>query len=215
MITVWSVKGGSGVSVVAAGLAAMLAQEVGGGAAGSLLVDLAGDQPALLGVPTPDGPGVTDWLAAPSSGTDALRRLEIEVTPSLSMLPVGSAEDWPREREALLVDALHSDGRSVVVDGGLGRDPAPALAAADVSLLVVRPCYLALRRSVRDRVRADGVVLVEDAGRALDAVDVSRALGLPVLTTVEVDASVARVVDAGLLASRLPRAFARSLRAVT
>lgn len=132
----------------------------------------------------------------------------------MGLLPAGSAAGWPPEREAALVEVLGSDGRAVVVDGALGAAPAASLAAADVSLLVVRPCYLALRRAVRHGVHADGVVLVEEAGRALDAVDVSRALGLPVLCTVEADPSVARAVDAGLLAARLPRAFARSLRSI-
>lgn len=214
LITLWSVKGGSGVSVVAAGLASVLAREAGEVRDGALLVDLAGDQPALLGVDQPAGPGVTDWLATTHGDVQALRRLEVEVAPALALLPAGSAATWPREREAALVAALVSDGRAVVVDGGLGAAPVPALAEADVSLLVVRPCYLALRRAVRDGVRADGVVLVEEAGRALDAVDVSRALGLPVLCTIDTDASVARAVDAGLLAARPPRAFARSLQAI-
>lgn len=214
LITLWSVKGGSGVSVVAAGLASVFASDGGAGANGSLLVDLGGDQPALLGVAQPDSPGVRDWLAAPHGDAAALRRLEIEVGPSMGLLPAGSAAGWPPEREAALVEVLGSDGRAVVVDGALGAAPAASLAAADVSLLVVRPCYLALRRAVRHGVHADGVVLVEEAGRALDAVDVSRALGLPVLCTVEADPSVARAVDAGLLAARLPRAFARSLRSI-
>lgn len=229
LITIWSVKGGSGVSVVAAGLAAVLAQNApdgGGGAAtrpGALLVDLGSDQPAVLGLASPDGPGVTDWLSSDRADGEALRRLEVDVTPSLSLLPVGShaapvreagSSTWSHEREQQLVDLLVDDGRPVVVDGSLGSPPVPALAAAGLSLLVVRPCYLALRRAIGGGVRADGVVLVEEAGRALDAADVSRALGLPVLCTVEIEASVARAVDAGLLASRLPRRFVRSLEAI-
>lgn len=214
LVTLWSVKGGSGVSVVAAGLAVMFAQG-SGSADGALLVDLGGDQPALLGVATDGCPGVADWLAAPHSDADALRRLEVEVAPSLSLLGTGSAQEWPTGREEALVDALSTDGRTVVVDGALGAAPVPRLAAADLSLLVVRPCYLALRRAVNAGACADGVVLVEEPGRSLDAVDVERALGVPVRCTVEIDPSVARAVDAGLLATRLPRSFARSMRALT
>ena len=111
--------------------------------------------------------------------------------------------------------ALQATGVPVVVDGGLGADPAPALAGAGVSLLVVRPCYLALRRAVRTRARADGVVLVVDAGRALDRRDVEQTLGLPVLCAVEADPAVARAVDAGLMATRLPRMLERTLRTIT
>ena len=46
LICCWSVKGGSGTSVVAASLAAILASR---DATGSLFVDLDGDGPALFG----------------------------------------------------------------------------------------------------------------------------------------------------------------------
>lgn len=218
-MTVWSVKGGSGVSVVAAGLATVLAggpvpNGVGARSArGALLVDLCADQPALFGLPAPRAPGVTDWLAAPEADAEALRRLEVEVSPSLALLPTGTGRSgqWTADRERHLADLLCSDGRAVVVDGAPDGGPTAALAEAGLSLLVIRPCYLALRRAVHDGIRADGVVLVEEAGRALDAADVQRALGIPILCTVPVEPPVARAVDAGLLASRLPRSLARPL----
>ena len=54
-----SVKGGSGTSVVAASLAvtALLVHPD----STSLIVDLAGDQPAVLGLPEP-GHGLTHWM---------------------------------------------------------------------------------------------------------------------------------------------------------
>jgi hypothetical protein len=58
------------------------------------------------------------------------------------------------------------------------------------------------------------VVLVVEAGRALDRRDVERVVGTPVVATVEVDALVARRVDAGVLPDRLPptlRPLARRL----
>ena len=210
LTTVWSVKGGSGVSVIAAALAAVVARHRGD----TLLVDLAGDQPAVLGLPEPPGPGVRDWLAAPHGSAEALHRLTVPTSTSLRLLPVGSAARWEPARHADLAEALASWSHPVVVDGGLGDGPARDLARAGSSLLVVRSCYLALRRAVRARPAADGVVLVLDAGRSLDRVDVERVLGLPVRCTVAVDPSVARAVDAGLLASRVPHGLARSLRAV-
>lgn len=215
LITLWTVKGGSGVSVVAAGLASVFAAAARGTGDGALLIDLGGDQPALLGVAPTEGPGVSDWLAAPHGDREALRRLEVEVTPSLALLPTGDADAWPPDREVDLTEVLCAEGRAVVVDGGMGAPPVPGLADADLSLLVLRPCYLALRRAVVAGVRADGVVLVDEPGRSLDAVDVSRALGMPVLCSVAVDPTVARAVDAGLLATRLPRSFARALQVLT
>jgi hypothetical protein len=225
LVTVWSVKGGSGVSVVSAALAVVLARRRGR----ALVVDLVGDQPAVLGLPEPSGPGLREWLATPDGTPDALDRLVLDVSPSLGLLPAGTVQDWPDARAADLVSALipggpaspgGAGGRSgpaaVVVDGGVaGRDPlTDAFARAGVSLLVTRPCYLSLRRAVRHPRPADGVVLVADAGRALDRRDVEQVLGLPVLCTVQVDPVVSRAVDAGVLVTRLPKVLERSLRAV-
>src|SRR5438552_253681 len=70
LIALWSAKGGSGTTVVAAALATVLARSSPGGA---VLVDLAGDVPGALGVAEPPGYGVADWLAAgPSVPEDAL-----------------------------------------------------------------------------------------------------------------------------------------------
>ena len=62
------------------------------------------------------------------------------------------------------------------------------------------------------RVRPSGVVLVHEAGRALGGRDVEELLGVPVRARVECLPEVARMVDAGLLTSRLPRRMVRALR---
>ena len=90
MITCWSAKGGSGTSVVAAALAVLLARRP----QGALLVDLCGDQPALLGCREPQGHGVRDWLvSATDTPPDALGRLEMDVVTGLRLLPTGSGGD--------------------------------------------------------------------------------------------------------------------------
>ena len=97
MLTVcWSPKGGSGTSVVAAALAVQTA------AAGRecLLVDLAGDQPAILGLPSTDGQGLTDWLTAPDVPVDALRSLELPVADRLRILPRGRSEEHTSELQS-------------------------------------------------------------------------------------------------------------------
>ncbi len=94
-----------------------------------------------------------------------------------------------------------------------GRAVGLALAAgAEVSLLVLRPCYLALRRALAAPVRPSGVVLVTESGRALGRRDVEEVLGVPVRAQVPVEESVARAVDAGMLARRVPRSLERALR---
>ena len=89
-------------------------------------------------------------------------------------------------------------------------DAGPATAATKVRLpngeryAVVRgPCYLALATLVSlPALRLDGVILVAEPGRALSAADTSEILGLPVVATVPVRSSIARLIDAGLLAGK-------------
>jgi hypothetical protein len=99
-----------------------------------------------------------------------------------------------------------------VVDAGTGRPPEHLVRVADRSLLIARACYLGLRRAVALEARPTGVVLVEEPGRALRARDVESALDAPVVATLALDPAVARAVDAGLLAARLPRLLQRELR---
>jgi hypothetical protein len=88
----------------------------------------------------------------------------------------------------------------------------PVAASATVSLLVLRPCYLALRRAASFPLRPSGVVLVTDGGRSLTAADVEAVLGVPVRAVVDFDPAIATAVDAGSLGARLPRRLQRSLR---
>jgi hypothetical protein len=215
--TCWSVKGGSGTTVVAAALAVLLARRPGPGA---LLVDLAGDGPAVLGLAEPDGPGLAGWLAAGSGvPADGLSRIEIAVDEQLGLLPRGLGPLGPLDRAEALADLLAAEPRSVVVDAGLlhwpddSDDPVAAVlvASASSSLLVTRACYLSLRRIVAAPVRPSGIVLVAEAGRALGRRDVEQVVGVDVVAEVLVDPAVARAVDAGLLAGRLPRALERAL----
>ena len=205
IITCWSVKGGSGTTVVAATLALVTAKR-----SPTLLVDLAGDIPAALGLPESAGPGVYDWL---ESGGDrrTLKALERVGGVSLGVLHAGIPTAASGEP---LADALAADGRAVVVDAGVVRAGAPfdLASAATTSLLVLRPCYLALRRAAAAPLRPSGVVFVNEPGRSLSRRDVESVLGVPVVAEVDMDPAVARAVDAGLLACRLPRLLERSLK---
>jgi MinD-like ATPase involved in chromosome partitioning or flagellar assembly len=212
LITCWSAKGGSGTTVVAASLAVLLARSAPQGA---LFVDLAGDGPAVLGVAEPLGPGITEWLTATDVDAAGLERLAVPIDESLRLIPRGARDALVlAERITELAAILGASTRPVVVDAGLGDDDvAEALATvATVSLLVLRPCYLALRRAVAAPIRPSGVVLVREPGRALTRRDVEAVLGVPVRAEIDVDPAIARAVDAGLLTSRLPRGLERALR---
>jgi MinD-like ATPase involved in chromosome partitioning or flagellar assembly len=211
LIACWSPKGGAGTTVVATALALVLADRAPSGA---LLADLAGDVPAVLGAAEVEGPGLAGWLAAGAQvPVDALGRLERRPVPRLGLLDRGAGPLDPI-RADVLAALLAADERPAVVDCGTAPEGAAlaVAAAADRNLAVTRPCFLALRRAGAVPLRPTGVVLVAEPGRSLDRRDVEAQLGAPVVATVEVDPAVARAVDAGVLAVRLPRGLARELR---
>lgn len=212
LIACWSPKGGSGTTTVAAALGLALARS---SPRGAVVADLCGDVPAALGVAEPDGPGLADWLAAGNDvPADGIARLETAVTPALSLLAQGALPLDP-DRAPALAEVFSSDSRPIIVDCGLATEPVARclVAAAAVSLLVLRPCFLALRRAFVGELRATGVVLVCEPDRALTQRDVEELLGVPVRARVPWDMEVARAVDAGLLVARLPRSLEKSLRA--
>lgn len=226
LIACWSPKGGTGTTVVSCGLALVLARSPSGRSpahsAGLLIADLSGDVPAVLGLPTPSGPGLADWLAAgPDVPGEALARLEVDAGPGLRLLAWGgelggasATAAAGSERGEVLAEALSAGGRTVVADCGsaAGGAALAVAAAAEVSLLVLRPCYLALRRALAAPIRPSAVVLVNEPNRALGRRDIEEVLGVPVRAEIDYDPSIARAVDAGLLAGRVPRALEKALR---
>jgi hypothetical protein len=205
--------------VIAAAAALVLARE-----GPARLADLGGDQPAILGLAADPDQGLRDWLATgPQAPTDALDRLAIDAGRDLSLLPAGGGDAGLAAPEvgAALGVALQTDPTPTVIDAGVlaaGRSPAlhALIAVADTNVIVVRGCYLALRRAVRleATAAATGAVFVDEGGRALGAHDVANVLGIPVLATVSLRASTARAIDAGVLTTRLPDALARPVRQV-
>ena len=228
LFALWSPKGGSGTSVVCAALGSFLSRR-----RPVLLVDLAGDLPAIAGLAPDRGhrepsrrpfPSLATWLAAgPPAPTEALDALVHPLVHGLGLLALGSAVDGTpvaglaAESGAALAAAL-AEGPAVVADAGRIEHPVQRalVEVADASVVVVRGCYLALRRAVDDDLtaRALGVVVVEEPGRSLSPADVADVLGCPVLATIPLDPSVARAVDAGLLIHRAPPLLSGPLRSL-
>lgn len=219
LYAVWSSKGGSGASVIVAATAVALARR-----GGARLVDLAGDQPAIFAMNGDPATGLADWLAAGCEApTEALDRLAVQATPGIALLPRGGLNaplDWAGDAAAgaALGVALRSGESHAIVDVGVPSCPAARalVEVADASVMVTRSCYLALRRAVRDELllQAAGVILVEEPGRALGRREVSDVLGKPVLAHIEVRPSIARAVDAGVVAQRMPATLVRAGEAV-
>jgi hypothetical protein len=213
LVCFWSPKGGSGTSVIAAASALVLARDTD-----ARIVDLSGDQPAVLGLAHDPIPGLLDWMrAGPGAPTDALEHLAVDVAPRLALLPAGDAHGPPAAPEAgaALAVALDADPRPGACDLGRLDDQAVRAFAevAGIGIIVVRGCYLALRRAVRHPAIVDavGAILIDEHGRSLGAPDVEDVLGIPVLATIPARTSIARAVDAGVLPSRLPDSLGRPL----
>jgi len=202
MYLCWSAKGGSGTTVFAAALALVMGQR-----RPTLIVDLDGDAPATLGLAQPSGPGVAEWLASPSADALALANLTVPVTDGVELLHRGGQLP-ARPRWADLAHCLAQLERTVVIDAGTGIPPLELHHAAQQRLLVLRPCYLAVRRAVANGVQPTGLVVVHEPGRVLTARELSRVLNAPLVAEVDYDPNVARCVDAGLLSTRLPRPLA-------
>jgi len=199
MRVLWSVKGGVGTTVISAVVALQHAanHEV-------RLVDLMGDLPATLGIPEPTGQGIGEWLAN-DAPEETLEHLVIPVTERLDLLPRGSISEDLHSLSRLRRFSNLPSAREIVVDAGTSSSFIETLLPqATTSWLVLRPCYLALRRAVSTRHRIDGVILVNEPGRSLSARDVASVLTAPIVAEVDLDPRLSRVVDAGLLTSRLP-----------
>ncbi len=226
MVTLcWAAKGGSGTTVVTA----TLALESGRPA---LLVDLAGEIPAVLGMSPTDRPGVANWFDA-DGGTNQIADLLVEIDDTTTLLPHRQdVEAAPhRSNRGRTAGAGPSDrrwqelcgwfdewevahGGDVWIDGGTGPPP-PALAdAVEHRWLVTRACYLSLRRAAASPVCPTGILLVDEVGRALRPRDIERSVGAPIVGRLPIDPKVARAVDAGLLISRPPHTIRRSLRRI-
>ena len=217
----WSIhatKGGVGTSVVAASLALELAR-VGPWSSDVVVVDFNGDQPDILGIDAAGRHGVVDWLTSPDPvEPSSLENLLVPAAPGLSVLPAGGllpnvSGSVDPGRIAEMVRALGDLGTVVADLGVVGpevRSPRALIgAASDRRTLVLRPCYLALRRANDLPITVDSVVEVAEDGRALRTLDVEAVMQAAVVARLRVDPAIARAVDSGTITSRRPRVLRR------
>lgn len=217
LVSFWSAKGGAGTSVVAAATALVLAREQGR----SRLADCCGDLPALLGLGETPEAGLAQWLASDGAPPeDAFDRVAVDVGPGVDLLPlgVGTTTTASEGSGRALGDRLRKSREVVVADLGQAEDPARRglLDASGASVLVVRTCYVALRRAVdRHEVeQARGVVVVEEPGRSLGHKEIADVLDRPVLGVIPVQSAIARVADAGVLLRRCPVTLTRQVERI-
>jgi hypothetical protein len=149
-------------------------------------------------------------MASPTAGSTELARLAVTVRDEVRLIPKGG--DLPPDDQWARLATTLGGFENVIIDAGTGCPPTALREAAQQSLLVIRPCFIAIRRAQQLSIRPTGIVLVDEPGRALTSRDVEHALGVPVVAEVLLDPAVARAVDAGLLRARLPRSLIVSLR---
>ena len=224
IIWFWSPKGGSGTSTVAAATAIRLASE-GSEDREVVLVDLAGDQVALLGLHAshePDTPGISDWLVSDAK-CDRLDGLIEKVAPGLGLVRLGTrspadlGDHTPdRRRSWRLITALKTlarPDRVVVVDAGLDLHQHRTCVPA-VPVCVIRPCYLALNRAQSVPGPYERIVVIQEPGRGLRTRDIASALGAGDVEVIAWDPKVGRSVDAGTIVQMLPPQMKRGLDGV-
>ena len=201
LIILSSPKGGSGTSVVTASLAI-----VSSSSTPTLLVDLAGDQAAIMGLPEPPV-GIKDW-------TNGMTHREfdeilIACNDNLQLAPFGSSaveifstSAWGNLARELM--QRESNGVNIIIDFGQGDLPLAFNKLTDMHFMVTRPCYLSLRRAVNIEQKFSGVIVVQEHDRVLTTSDVESVMKLKCVAEVPYSSEISRRVDSGLLKSRLP-----------
>ncbi len=208
VLVFWSVKGGSGTTVVTA-IAALLSANAG---VETIVTGVDDDLAVMLSLQPTEGPGLRQWLQSSESvSPQALQKLLVSAGPNLDLLPAG--DDWNSRAKGR--DGLrHAFDEKLIVDAGIvdqNSSTTSLINEATHSLVVMKPCFLAVKRAASSKVRRDGIVLVEEPGRVIDRRDIEDVLGVPIVATLAWDSSIARSVDAGRLATKIPHA-ARGLR---
>ena len=207
IIAIYATKGGQGVTTIAAGLAIIAARRGNK----TLLVDTGTDLPDVLGLTIHTKPGLTEYL---TDNRVSLADITTHVTDRLDLIARGDHQRTPDAFTYGLLTGGLDRYDTVIIDAGTN---APEWARhADTRILVTRPCYLALRHATNTSLprRPDHVIVINEPGRALHTTDIEAAIGAPVIAVIDTDPAIARAVDAGTLATAMPRSLVRALMPV-
>ena len=198
-----SPKGGNCTTVTATAYALLMAAR----GTHTVLIDLCGDVPAAAGMAEPTTPGINDWLS--ESSTSDARALVTLGTPfdnGLVIVHRGSSFVEGQPRWSDLANAITTLPMNIVIDAGTTFLPDELRRAVTHVTMVVKPCYLSLRRASRMQ-RPTQLFVVCEESRALTIKDVGHVLGMPVTCEIPYTSAISRAVDAGMLPSRAEQLF--------
>jgi hypothetical protein len=198
-----SPKGGNCTTVTATAYALLMAAR----GTHTVLNDLCGDVPAAAGMAEPTTPGINDWLSESStSDAQALVTLGTPFDNGLVIVHRGSSFVEGQPRWSDLANAITTLPMNIVIDAGTTFLPDELRRAVTHVTMVVKPCYLSLRRASRMQ-RPTQLFVVCEESRALTIKDVGHVLGMPVTCEIPYTSAISRAVDAGMLPSRAEQLF--------
>jgi hypothetical protein len=199
--TIYSHKGGQGVTTITSALATLTANR----GQRTLIIDTGTDQAAVHGITVDKWAALGDYL---SSTAVTLDDITTNIGERLDLIETGDTPIlFDTHTYGLLASGLgHYD--TVIID----TTPAahPWTRHADTRILVTRPCYLALRHATGKR-QPDHIVVITEPGRSFDIGNIEAVTGTPISATVPYDPQVARAVDTGTLGESMPPSLARAL----
>lgn len=212
VICLTSASGSPGVTTTAVGLAFCWPRPV-------LLVDAdptggSGILAGFLKGTTPYEVGLLELALSPLGISDALRDVVRPLSPSISLIAgTRSHAQAPALRDvweplAAALAELESNGQDVIIDAGrlgLSGSPLPLLEGADLTLLMTRATLpsISAARSWTETVRQPATgwrhpgLLLLGEGQPYRATEVSKVLGLPVVTDLPDDPGSAAVYHRG------------------
>ena len=198
-----SPKGGNCTTVTATAYALLMAAR----GTHTVLIDLCGDVPAAAGMAEPTTPGINDWLSESStSDAQTLVTLGTPFDNGLVIVHRGSSFVEGQPRWSDLANAISTLPMNIVIDAGTTFLPDELRRAVAHVTMVVKPCYLSLRRASRMQ-RPTQLFVVCEESRALTIKDVGHVLGMPVTCEIPYTSAISRAVDAGMLPSRAEQLF--------
>lgn len=219
LVSIFSPKGGVGVSTTSALFAKALSRKQP-----TYLVETGkGDLEAILALDEKAKFGFFDWAVSEKPSFNSLKKIAISFDNKLALV-VGEIaksstdnEYCDRQLEYMqtsqfncdaIVESLINLESHCVVDCGnsQSRIQKQIIEASDLVVLVLRQCYLGLYRATKSELtgKVDAVVVIEESGRSISSNQIAQTLGCNILLQIDARRDFARTIDSGTLWSRTP-----------